>query len=107
MRPPVRAAPRAWPCAWRPIKNPMAVSTTAWGSTRAPRTIFNIDCEGVPVVMAPEYVPLLDQATLDYIEMEPGQFHFIFLNPKDSGYCPAHDGLNQAGAFTPPIHPQP
>ena len=38
--------------------------------------------------MAPEYIPLLDQATMDYIEMEPGQFHFIFLNPKDSGYRP-------------------
>jgi iron-sulfur cluster assembly protein len=38
--------------------------------------------------MAPEYVPLLDQATLDYVELESGQFHFIFLNPKDSGYHP-------------------
>jgi len=49
---------------------------------------IRVDCEGVPVVMAPEYVPLLDQATLDFIELEPGQFHFIFLNPKDSGYRP-------------------
>jgi iron-sulfur cluster assembly protein len=36
-------------------------------------------------------VPLLDQATLDFVEMEPGQFHFIFLNPKDSGYRPPAD----------------
>lgn len=49
---------------------------------------IRLDCDGVPVVMAPEYVPLLDQATLDYVELEPGQFHFIFLNPKDSGYSP-------------------
>ena len=53
---------------------------------------IQIDSEGVPVVMAPEYVPLLDQATLDYIELEPGQFHFIFLNPKDSGYAPPTEG---------------
>ncbi len=36
--------------------------------------------------MAPEQVPLLDQATMDYVEIEPGQFHFIFLNPKDPSY---------------------
>ncbi len=53
---------------------------------------IRLDCDGVPVVMAPEYVPLLDQATLDYVELEPGQFHFIFLNPKDSGYSPPTEG---------------
>lgn len=52
---------------------------------------IRLDCDGVAVVMAPEYVPLLDQATLDFVEMEPGQFHFIFLNPKDSGYRPPAD----------------
>lgn len=49
---------------------------------------IRLDCDGVQVIMAPEYVPLLDQATLDYVELESGQFHFIFLNPKDSGYHP-------------------
>ena len=49
---------------------------------------IRLNCDGVQVVMAPEYVPLLDQATLDYVELEPGKFHFIFLNPKDSGYRP-------------------
>ncbi|MCG6860737.1 MAG: iron-sulfur cluster assembly accessory protein [Chromatiaceae bacterium] len=42
--------------------------------------------EGVDVAMAPEYVPLLAEATMDYVEIEPGQFHFIFLNPKDANY---------------------
>ena len=53
---------------------------------------IRLDCDGIPVVMAPEYVPLLDQATLDYVELEPGQFHFIFLNPKDSGFSPPTEG---------------
>jgi iron-sulfur cluster assembly protein len=44
--------------------------------------------EGVEVVMAPEHVPLLDEATMDYVEIEPGKFHFIFLNPKDANYEP-------------------
>jgi iron-sulfur cluster assembly protein len=45
-------------------------------------------CEGVDIVMTPEQVPLLDQTTMDYVEMEPGQFRFIFLNPKDPHYKP-------------------
>ncbi len=43
---------------------------------------------GVDVVMAPEYVPLLDDATLDFVELEDGQRQFIFLNPKDPSYVP-------------------
>ncbi len=45
-------------------------------------------CEGVDVVMAPEYVPLLDEAIMDFVEIEPGKLHFIFLNPKDPNYKP-------------------
>jgi iron-sulfur cluster assembly protein len=29
---------------------------------------------------------------MDYVEMEPGQFHFIFLNPKDPNYQPPNAG---------------
>jgi iron-sulfur cluster assembly protein len=43
---------------------------------------------GVEIVMAPEYVPLLDETTLDYVEMDDGQHQFIFLNPKDASYVP-------------------
>jgi iron-sulfur cluster assembly protein len=43
-------------------------------------------CEGVQVVMAPEYVPLLDAATLDFVELDAGDPQFIFLNPKDATY---------------------
>lgn len=45
-------------------------------------------CEGIDLIMTPEHVPLLDQATMDYVEIEPGQFHFIFLNPKDPNFKP-------------------
>jgi iron-sulfur cluster assembly protein len=53
---------------------------------------IRMNCSGVDVVMAPEQVPLLDQATMDYVEMEPGQFRFIFLNPKDPSYQPPTEG---------------
>ncbi|MBK5963702.1 iron-sulfur cluster assembly accessory protein [Thiocystis minor] len=49
---------------------------------------IRMTCEGIDIVMTPEQVPLLDQATMDFVEIEPGQFHFIFLNPKDPNYKP-------------------
>jgi iron-sulfur cluster assembly protein len=47
---------------------------------------IRMSCDGVDV--APEYVPLLDEATMDFVEIDSGQFHFIFLNPKDANYKP-------------------
>lgn len=44
--------------------------------------------EGVDIVIAPEYVPLLDDTTMDFVEIEPGQHNFIFLNPRDANYAP-------------------
>jgi len=31
---------------------------------------------------------LLDDATLDYVELEPDDFQFIFMNPLDPSYVP-------------------
>ncbi|MCF7982942.1 MAG: iron-sulfur cluster assembly accessory protein [Thiohalocapsa sp.] len=47
--------------------------------------------EGVDLVMSPEDVPLLDDAVMDYVELEPGKPHFIFMNPKDPTYEPPAD----------------
>jgi len=44
--------------------------------------------DGVQIIMAPEFVPLLDTATLDFVELQPGEPQFIFLNPKDATYVP-------------------
>jgi iron-sulfur cluster assembly protein len=41
--------------------------------------------------MAPEFVPLLDTATLDFVELEAGESQFIFLNPKDPSFVPPQD----------------
>lgn len=49
---------------------------------------IQLTSEGIDIVMAPEHVPLLDDATMDYVEIEPGQYHFIFLNPKDADFTP-------------------
>jgi iron-sulfur cluster assembly protein len=48
--------------------------------------------QGIDIVMAPEYAPLLAEATMDFVEIESGQFNFIFLNPKDANYSPPQEG---------------
>ena len=53
--------------------------------------------QGVSVMVEPVSVDLLKNAVLDYVEIEPGQFRFIFMNPNDPHYQPP-DGLN-----APPI----
>jgi iron-sulfur cluster assembly protein len=52
---------------------------------------IRFDSEGVQIVMAPEFVPLLDSATLDFVELEAGETQFIFLNPKDPSFVPPQD----------------
>ena len=41
--------------------------------------------EGMTVLVAPEHQALLNGATLDFVEMTPGDFRFIFVNPNDTG----------------------
>ncbi|MES9845633.1 MAG: iron-sulfur cluster assembly accessory protein [Candidatus Sedimenticola sp. PURPLELP] len=49
---------------------------------------IQITSSGIEVVIAPESVPLLDEAVMDFVEMDDGQTRFIFLNPKDANYTP-------------------
>jgi len=73
-------------------KNPDGSIDYRMGFDDATEEDICLTCTGVDVVMAPEYVPLLDEATMDYVEIEPGKFHFIFLNPKDAHYSPPQEG---------------
>ncbi len=47
---------------------------------------IHVPCEGIDVVVAPVSEPLLQGAVLDFVEIEPGDFRFIFLNPNDPYY---------------------
>ncbi len=49
---------------------------------------IRLTSEGVEIVMEPEYVPLLDETVLDYVELDQGDRQFVFLNPKDPSYRP-------------------
>lgn len=48
----------------------------------------HIHCEGVDIVFEPVYKELLEGAMMDFVEIEEGQFSFIFLNPNDPNYEP-------------------
>jgi iron-sulfur cluster assembly protein len=44
--------------------------------------------EGVTLLISPGSVELLTGATLDYVELNPGEPHFIFVNPNDPSHKP-------------------
>ena len=46
------------------------------------------ESEGVSVVVSESSLPLLEGIVVDYVELEPGKFHFIFINPNDPNYTP-------------------
>lgn len=52
----------------------------------------HIESHGVSVLVAPTSTDLVDGMTLDYVEVEPGQPNFIFLNPNDPHYVPPQAG---------------
>lgn len=48
----------------------------------------HIVSEGVDVIFAEQCKALLNGTTLDFVELEPENFAFIFLNPNDPNYVP-------------------
>ncbi len=49
---------------------------------------------GIRIVIGPDCVELLNGTHMDYVELAPGQYHFIFLNPNDPNYKPpTEDGV--------------
>lgn len=48
----------------------------------------SFESNGVEIVVADSSLELLSGTTLDYVELEPKQFHFVFLNPNDPNYSP-------------------
>jgi len=46
----------------------------------------------IEVLVDPKSAELLEEATMDFVELEAGQFHFIFSNPLDKNYTPSKKG---------------
>ena len=51
--------------------------------------------EGIDIVIADSSVDLLKDTIVDYVELEPDKFHFIFLNPNDPNYVPPKAQKNE------------
>jgi iron-sulfur cluster assembly protein len=47
-----------------------------------------VTADGVEVVISDASKDLLAGTTLDYVELNPGEFHFIFINPNDPQHKP-------------------
>ena len=47
-----------------------------------------VNARGVDVVLRHGDKELLNGVTLDFVELEPGDFQFIFMNPNDPSYQP-------------------
>ena len=58
------------------------------GFDEASEDDIRITSEGIEIVMAPEYVPLLDNTTLDFVQLDDGDAQFVFINPDDANYTP-------------------
>jgi len=49
---------------------------------------IHVTSAGIDVVISDASKILLDGMTLDYVEIEPDTFQFIFMNPNDVNYVP-------------------
>lgn len=69
-------------------KNPDGTIEYGMGFDEANDDDLLFKFEDVVVVFGGEYGPLLNGTTIDFVELEQGQHHFIFLNPNDANYTP-------------------
>lgn len=53
--------------------------------------------EDVAVVIAAAHADLLDDTVLDFVELEPGQFNFIFVSQQPVTQAPAASGCSTGG----------
>ena len=47
-----------------------------------------LSSHGVDIVFANSHKEILSGTVLDYVELDPGEFRFIFMNPNDPHYRP-------------------
>lgn len=47
---------------------------------------IQIQAGDIEIVIESKYVHLLEGTTMDYVEVEQGEYRFIFMNPNDETY---------------------
>jgi iron-sulfur cluster assembly protein len=53
---------------------------------------IQLTSNGIGIVVSPANVELLNGMVVDYVELKPGEFRFIFMNPNDPTYRPPAEG---------------
>ncbi len=53
---------------------------------------------GIDVIIARVHQPILNGTELDYVELDDGQWSFIFINPNDANYVPVDQSAPDNGA---------
>jgi iron-sulfur cluster assembly protein len=59
------------------------------GFDEAKENDLRFTSRGIDIIMGPQFLELLDDAVMDYVELTEGDFRFIFMNPEDTNYAPA------------------
>ena len=61
---------------------------------------MKLDLDGVAVVIADQSQELLVDTVLDYVELQPGEFNFIFIDGSQSGGAPDQASPSGGGCAT-------
>jgi len=56
-----------------------------------------VNCEGVQILISPRSQHLLAATTLDFVELHPGEFQFVFRNEGDLSCGPSAGGCGGCG----------
>jgi iron-sulfur cluster assembly protein len=72
----------------------------AMGFDEARNDDLVVTSEGIALIVSPRDTGLLDGMTLDFVEYEPGDLRFIFINPNDA--APAAAAEPAAASATAP-----
>ncbi len=48
----------------------------------------SMTCQDIRVAIDRAYLHLLEETTLDYVQLDDGEYQFVFLNPLDPTYVP-------------------
>ncbi len=83
------ATPNTWRCGSRQSLIPMAAVQYGMGFDEPADSDLKLNLEGVNIVIGTDYQALLEDTTLDFVELDSGEFNFIFI-----------DGRQMAGITT-------
>ncbi|MCK4676124.1 MAG: iron-sulfur cluster assembly accessory protein, partial [Gammaproteobacteria bacterium] len=53
--------------------------------------VFVAADDGIEIIVSAASSELLKDTTIDFVELEPDKFQFIFMNPNDPAYKPPTD----------------